>query len=102
MVRTTKLRTLYTRSRQMRKDVQPIDLLSVGNLLTPNKSVQIAPGAFWTPHQRRETSGNGGAGEMTTSSKDFVVEIQRMVRAKHSKDHPIIGMIEEGKLDRAQ
>ena len=36
------------------------------------------------------------------SSKDFVSEIQRMVRAKHSKDHPIIGMIEEGKLDRAQ
>ena len=36
------------------------------------------------------------------SSKDFVSEIQRMVRAKHSKDHPIIGMIEDGKLDRAQ
>src|SRR6266576_1350582 len=72
------------------------DFLSLGSC------VQIAPGAFLTPHQRRETSGNGGAGDMTTSSKDFVVEIQRMVRAKHSKDHPIIGMIEEGKLDRAQ
>jgi len=34
------------------------------------------------------------------SSKDFVKEIQQMVRAKHSKNHPVIGMIEEGKLDR--
>ena len=34
------------------------------------------------------------------TSSDFVKEIQRMVRAKHSKDHPVIGMIEEGKLDR--
>ena len=39
---------------------------------------------------------------MIVSSKDFVTEIQRMVRAKHSKNHPIIGMIEEGKLDREQ
>ena len=39
---------------------------------------------------------------MIVSSKEFVTEIQRMVRAKHSKDHPIIGMIEEGKLDREQ
>ena len=33
---------------------------------------------------------------MAISSKEFVAEIQRMVRAKHSKNHPIIGMIEEG------
>ena len=39
---------------------------------------------------------------MIVSSKDFVTEIQRMVRSKHSKNHPIIGMIEEGKLDREQ
>ena len=37
---------------------------------------------------------------MAVSSKEFVGEIQRMVRAKHSKDHPIIGMIEDGELDR--
>ena len=36
------------------------------------------------------------------SSSEFVKEIQQMVRAKHSKNHPIIGMIEEGKLDREQ
>lgn len=36
------------------------------------------------------------------SSSDFVVEIQQMVRAKHSKNHPIIGMIEEGKLSTAK
>ena len=35
------------------------------------------------------------------SSSEFVKEIQQIVRAKHSKNHPIIGMIEEGKLDRA-
>ncbi len=34
------------------------------------------------------------------SSKEFVGEIQGMVRTKHSKDHLIIGMIEEGELDR--
>ena len=34
------------------------------------------------------------------SSSDFVKEIQQLVRAKHSKHHPIIGMIEDGKLDR--
>ena len=39
---------------------------------------------------------------MAISSKEFVKEIQQMVRAKHSKNHPIIGMIEEGKLDREQ
>jgi pyrroloquinoline quinone (PQQ) biosynthesis protein C len=39
---------------------------------------------------------------MTVTSKDFVKEIQQMVRNKHSKNHPIIGMIEEGKLARNQ
>jgi len=39
---------------------------------------------------------------MKTSSTEFVKEIQQMVRRKHSKDHPIIGLIEEGKLDREQ
>ena len=36
----------------------------------------------------------------TVPSMDFVKEIQKLVRAKHSKNHPIIGMIEDGKLDR--
>src|SRR5688572_33459826 len=39
---------------------------------------------------------------MTVSSKEFVKEIQQMVRSKHSKNHPIIGLIEEGKLTRNQ
>src|SRR5262245_64757179 len=39
---------------------------------------------------------------MGISSAEFVKEIQQMVRKKHSKDLPIIGMIEEGKLDRQQ
>ena len=39
---------------------------------------------------------------MTVSSSEFVKEIQQMVRNKHSKNHPIIGMIEEGTLDREQ
>ncbi len=39
---------------------------------------------------------------MAISSKEFITEIQQMVRRKHSKDHPIIGMIEEGELDRDQ
>jgi pyrroloquinoline quinone (PQQ) biosynthesis protein C len=43
-----------------------------------------------------------GANSMAISSKEFVTEIQQMVRRKHSKDHPIIGMIEEGELDRDQ
>ena len=37
---------------------------------------------------------------MALSGKEFVKEIQRMVQAKHSKDHPVIGMIEDGQLDR--
>ncbi len=39
---------------------------------------------------------------MGISSAEFVKEIQRMVQKKHSKDHPIIGLIEQGKLDREQ
>lgn len=37
---------------------------------------------------------------MALSGKEFVKEIQAMVRRKHSKDHPIIGMIERGELSR--
>ncbi len=37
---------------------------------------------------------------MAISSTEFVKEIQQMVQRKHSKDHPIIGLIEEGKLNR--
>ena len=39
---------------------------------------------------------------MGISSAEFVKEIQQMVRRKHSKDHPIIDLIEAGKLDREQ
>ena len=39
---------------------------------------------------------------MSVSSKDFVKEIQQLVRSKHSKNHPIIGMIEAGQLTREQ
>jgi pyrroloquinoline quinone (PQQ) biosynthesis protein C len=39
---------------------------------------------------------------MALSGQAFVAEIQKMVRAKHSKDHPIIEMIEAGKLSRAE
>jgi len=39
---------------------------------------------------------------MTLSGQAFVKEIQQMVLAKHSKDHPIIGMIEKGELTREQ
>ncbi len=37
---------------------------------------------------------------MPLPSKAFIHEIQEMVLKKHSKDHPVIGMIEKGKLDR--
>lgn len=37
---------------------------------------------------------------MALSTEAFVEEIQRIVRAKHSKDNPLIGMIERGELDR--
>ena len=37
---------------------------------------------------------------MAISSESFVKEIQEMVRKKHSKDHPVIGMIESGELSR--
>jgi pyrroloquinoline quinone (PQQ) biosynthesis protein C len=39
---------------------------------------------------------------MPLSGQDFVKEIQGMVLTKHSKDHPIIGMIERGELTREQ
>ena len=37
---------------------------------------------------------------MALSGKEFVKEMQKLVQAKHSKDHPIIAMIEDGKLGR--
>ena len=37
---------------------------------------------------------------MPLPPKEFVKKIQAMVRKKHSKDHPVIGMIEMGELDR--
>ena len=37
---------------------------------------------------------------MAISSDSFVKEIQEMVQKKHSKDHPVIGMIESGELNR--
>jgi pyrroloquinoline quinone (PQQ) biosynthesis protein C len=39
---------------------------------------------------------------MALSGQGFVKQIQEMVRSKHSKDHPIIGMIEKGQLSREQ
>jgi pyrroloquinoline quinone (PQQ) biosynthesis protein C len=39
---------------------------------------------------------------MALSGKEFVQELQQMVRKKHSKDHPLIGMIERGELSRDQ
>lgn len=39
---------------------------------------------------------------MALSSTDFIKEIQEMVRRKHSKDHPVIEMIEQGRLSRDQ
>jgi len=39
---------------------------------------------------------------MPLSSAAFVKELQEMVRRKHSKDHPVIGMIEKGELNREQ
>jgi len=39
---------------------------------------------------------------MPLSTKEFIKEIQGMVRRRHSKDHPVIGMIESGELDRGQ
>ena len=38
---------------------------------------------------------------MPLSGDDFVQEIQKTVRAKHSKDNPLIGMVERGELDQA-
>lgn len=39
---------------------------------------------------------------MPPSGEAFVKEIQEMVRKKHSKNHPIIEMIEKGELSREQ
>ena len=39
---------------------------------------------------------------MAQSGQAFVREIQEMVERKHSKDHPVIGMIERGELTRPQ
>ncbi|MEE9145289.1 MAG: iron-containing redox enzyme family protein [Candidatus Binatia bacterium] len=39
---------------------------------------------------------------MVLSGDEFVKEIQGMVQKKHSKDHPVIGMIERGELSREQ
>jgi pyrroloquinoline quinone (PQQ) biosynthesis protein C len=39
---------------------------------------------------------------MALSGKAFVNELHDTVRRKHSKDHPVIGMIEKGELDRDQ
>ncbi len=39
---------------------------------------------------------------MALSGEAFVKELQGTVRRKHSKDHPVIGMIERGELDRKQ
>jgi pyrroloquinoline quinone (PQQ) biosynthesis protein C len=39
---------------------------------------------------------------MALSGQEFVKEIQEMVQQKHSKNHPIIGMIENGELTREQ
>ncbi len=37
---------------------------------------------------------------MSLSSEAFVKDIEELVSKKHSKDHPIIGMIERGELTR--
>ena len=39
---------------------------------------------------------------MAVSGKEFVKEVQEMVHRKHSKNHPLIGMIEQGQLTREQ
>src|SRR5437667_10130738 len=39
---------------------------------------------------------------MVWSGQEFVKVIHQMVRVKHSKDHPIIVMIEKGELTREQ
>jgi pyrroloquinoline quinone (PQQ) biosynthesis protein C len=39
---------------------------------------------------------------MTLSAAEFIKEIQEIVQIKHSKNHPIIGMIERGDLNRDQ
>ena len=39
---------------------------------------------------------------MTTATDTFVHELYETVNKKHSKDHPVIGMIERGELSREQ
>ncbi|MPZ15723.1 MAG: hypothetical protein GEU73_15095 [Chloroflexi bacterium] len=39
---------------------------------------------------------------MAISARSFAEELYRVVAARHSKDHPIIGMIERGELSRDQ
>jgi pyrroloquinoline quinone (PQQ) biosynthesis protein C len=39
---------------------------------------------------------------MPLSGQAFVKEIYDIVRKKHSKDHPVIGMVERGEMDRSQ
>jgi pyrroloquinoline quinone (PQQ) biosynthesis protein C len=39
---------------------------------------------------------------MPLSGKEFIHEIQKLVRRKHSKDHPIVEMIEKGQLTQDQ
>jgi pyrroloquinoline quinone (PQQ) biosynthesis protein C len=62
----------------------------------------ISPSAAALEPRRGRLYEKAARSPMTVSSKDFVKEIQQMVQGKHSKNHPIIGMIEEGKLTRNQ
>ncbi|MBI2998606.1 MAG: hypothetical protein HYY46_09160 [Deltaproteobacteria bacterium] len=39
---------------------------------------------------------------MPLSTPEFIKEIQGMVRRKHSKDHPVIDTIENGRLTPEQ
>ena len=39
---------------------------------------------------------------MATDSGEFLIEMQGLVAAKHSKDHALFGMIERGELTKAQ
>lgn len=39
---------------------------------------------------------------MPLSGKEFIHEIQELLRRKHSKDHPIVEMIDKGQLTRDQ
>src|SRR5438093_12286701 len=39
---------------------------------------------------------------MAVASKAFVQELSEIVARRHSKDHPVVGMIERGELTREQ